>query len=57
MYMYACISSPGSGDRLIPFFFLLLLLPLLENDALWSLFVSNAQSDIDLLLHYREEEK
>ena len=20
MYMYACISSPGSGDRLIPFF-------------------------------------
>jgi len=53
--MYACISSPRSGDRRIPF--LLLLLLLLENDAFWSLFVSNAQSDIDLELHHREEEK
>ena len=54
MYMYACISSPRSGDMRIPF---LLLLLLLENDAFWSLFVSNAQSDIDLELHHREEEK
>ena len=52
MYMYACTSSPRSGDRRIPF-----LLLLLENDAFWSLFVSNAQSDIDLELHHREEEK